>query len=63
VNVAGLFFSTKKCATHANPYPLIKLKKINLISKDKKKFIKKYNEKVVPMKCNSLVVLWLCSDM
>jgi len=44
VNVAGLFFSTKKCATHANPYPLIKLKKINLISKDKKKFIKKYND-------------------
>ena len=40
MNVAGLFFSIKKCPTHANPYPDKSAYKINKALSDKKNFIK-----------------------
>lgn len=60
LNVAGLFFSKKKCPTHANPYPAIGTKinntgfRYNILVKVKAKTT------VVPTTCNKRQILLVC---
>jgi hypothetical protein len=50
MNVAGLFFSNKKCPIHANPYPQIGANRKYFACEVKIAINKQIIDKVVPIK-------------